>query len=39
MLSIKDDRYIPGLQRFTEAIHQNGSKAAVQSYMAGVTLL
>jgi 2,4-dienoyl-CoA reductase-like NADH-dependent reductase (Old Yellow Enzyme family)/thioredoxin reductase len=35
MLSIKDDRYIPGLQRFTEAIHLNGSKAAVQLYMAG----
>ena len=35
MLSIKDDRYIPGLQRFTEAIHRNGSKAAVQLYMAG----
>ncbi|MGB6065868.1 MAG: FAD-dependent oxidoreductase [Desulfomonilaceae bacterium] len=35
MLSIKDDRYVPGLQRFTEAIHQNGSKAAVQLYMAG----
>ena len=35
MLSIKDDRYIPGLQRFTEAIHGNGSKAAVQLYMAG----
>ncbi len=35
MLSIKDDRYIPGLHKFTEAIHQNGSKAAVQLYMAG----
>jgi len=35
MLSIKDDRYIPGLSRFTEAIHQNGSKTAVQLYMAG----
>jgi 2,4-dienoyl-CoA reductase (NADPH2) len=35
MLSIKDDRYVPGLQKFTEAIHRNGSKAAVQLYMAG----
>ncbi len=35
MLSIKDDRYVPGLQRFTEAIHRNGSKTAVQLYMAG----
>lgn len=35
MLSIKDDRYIPGLRRYTEAIHQTQSKTAVQLYMAG----
>ncbi len=34
-LSIKDDRYIPGLRRFTDAIHDAGSKVAVQLYMAG----
>jgi 2,4-dienoyl-CoA reductase (NADPH2) len=34
-LSIKDDRYIPGLHRFTDAIHSAGSKVAVQLYMAG----
>jgi 2,4-dienoyl-CoA reductase (NADPH2) len=35
MLSIKDDRYVPGLKRYTEAIHQEGGKTAVQLYMAG----
>jgi 2,4-dienoyl-CoA reductase (NADPH2) len=35
MLSIKDDRYVPGLRRYTEAIHQAGGKTAVQLYMAG----
>ncbi|HTY23085.1 MAG TPA: FAD-dependent oxidoreductase [Desulfomonilaceae bacterium] len=35
MVSIKDDRYIPGLRRFTEAIHKEGSKVAAQLYMAG----
>ena len=35
MLSIKDDRFIPGLRRFTDAIHNAGSKVAVQLYMAG----
>ncbi|MBI5569948.1 MAG: FAD-dependent oxidoreductase [Desulfomonile tiedjei] len=35
MLSIKDDRYIPGLRSFTEAIHREGGKTAVQLYMAG----
>ncbi len=35
MLSIKDDRYISGLKRFTEAIHAEGAKTAIQLYMAG----
>jgi 2,4-dienoyl-CoA reductase (NADPH2) len=35
MLSIKHDRYIPGLKRFTHAVHQAGGKVAVQLYMAG----
>jgi len=35
MLSIKDDRTIPGLKRFVEAIHREGAKCAVQLYMAG----
>lgn len=35
MLSIKDDRFVPGLTRFTEAIHEAGSKTAIQLYMAG----
>ncbi len=35
MLSIKDDRYVPGLRRFTEAVHREGAKTAVQLFMAG----
>jgi len=35
MLSIKDDRFIPGLRRLTDAIHNADSKVAVQLYMAG----
>jgi 2,4-dienoyl-CoA reductase-like NADH-dependent reductase (Old Yellow Enzyme family)/thioredoxin reductase len=35
ILSIRDDRFIPGLARFAEAIHREGSKVAVQLYMAG----
>lgn len=34
-LSIKDDRFIPGLTRFTDAIHNEGGKVAVQLYQAG----
>ncbi|MCX5861855.1 MAG: FAD-dependent oxidoreductase [Deltaproteobacteria bacterium] len=34
-LSIKDDRSIPGLKRFAEAIHCEGGKVAIQLYMAG----
>jgi 2,4-dienoyl-CoA reductase (NADPH2) len=35
MLSIKNDSYLPGLRRFTEAIHREGAKCAVQLYQAG----
>lgn len=35
MLSIKDDRYVPGLRRFTDAVHRVGGKVAIQLYMAG----
>ncbi|MFC1835444.1 FAD-dependent oxidoreductase, partial [Thermodesulfobacteriota bacterium] len=34
-LSIKDDKYIPGLKRLTDAVHDEGGKIAVQLYMAG----
>ncbi len=35
MVSIKDDRFIPGLKRFADAIHREGGKCAVQLYQAG----
>ncbi len=35
MLSIKDDKFIPGLRKFTDTIHESGAKAAIQLYMAG----
>ncbi|MGC8660483.1 MAG: FAD-dependent oxidoreductase [Desulfomonilaceae bacterium] len=35
MLAIKDDSYIPGLIRFTEAVRAAGAKSAIQLYMAG----
>jgi len=35
MLAIKDDGHIPGLKRYTDAIHKEGGKTAVQLYMAG----
>lgn len=34
-LSIKDDKYIPGLKRYTDAIHNEGGRTAIQLYMAG----
>ena len=34
-LSIKDDKFIPGLTRFVDAIHEAGGKTAAQLYMAG----
>lgn len=35
MLSIKNDSYLPGLKRFTDAIHETETKVGVQLYMAG----
>jgi 2,4-dienoyl-CoA reductase (NADPH2) len=35
MLSIKDDRFVPGLHKFTDELHAVGGKVAVQLYMAG----
>jgi 2,4-dienoyl-CoA reductase-like NADH-dependent reductase (Old Yellow Enzyme family)/thioredoxin reductase len=35
MLSIKDDRYIPGLTRLSDALQREGAKTAIQLYMAG----
>ncbi|MGD9817306.1 MAG: FAD-dependent oxidoreductase [Desulfomonilaceae bacterium] len=35
MLAIKDDKYIPGLKKFTDRIHQYKTKVVVQLYMAG----
>lgn len=34
-LSIKNDRSVPGLKRFTDTIHRSGTKTAIQLYMAG----
>ncbi|MGC8494264.1 MAG: FAD-dependent oxidoreductase [Syntrophobacteraceae bacterium] len=34
-LSIEDDRFLPGLSRLTDTIHREGSRVAVQLYMAG----
>jgi len=34
-LSIKDDKFIPGLRRFTDAVRAEGGKSAIQLYMAG----
>ncbi len=35
MLSIQDDRFVPGLTRFVEAIHAQGAATAIQLYHAG----
>ncbi|MFH0821679.1 MAG: FAD-dependent oxidoreductase [Pseudomonadota bacterium] len=35
LVSIKHDGFIPGLKRFTDAIHAEGGKVAVQLYQAG----
>lgn len=34
-LSVADDRFIPGLTRVANAIHENGSKAILQIFSAG----
>jgi len=35
MISISDDRFIPGLQRLTDSVKKNGAKIAAQLYHAG----
>jgi 2,4-dienoyl-CoA reductase (NADPH2) len=35
MISIHDDRYIPGLERLTHAVKSGGAKIAAQLYQAG----
>ena len=35
MLGLSDDRFIPGLQRLTQAVHQEGVPVAAQLYHAG----
>ncbi len=35
MLGINDDKYIPGMQRFTKAMHEHGAACALQLYHAG----
>ena len=35
MISINDDRFIPGLQRLTSAVKENGAKIAAQLFHAG----
>ena len=35
MISIRDDQYIPGLQRLTESVKNSGAKIAAQLYQAG----
>jgi 2,4-dienoyl-CoA reductase-like NADH-dependent reductase (Old Yellow Enzyme family)/thioredoxin reductase len=36
MLQISDDSYIPGLKKLTDAIHENGGKACIQLWQAGM---
>ena len=35
MISLNDDRFIPGLQQLTEAVKSNGAKIGAQLYQAG----
>ena len=35
MVAIDDDRYLPGLERFTERIHRHGQPVAAQLYHSG----
>jgi len=35
MIGLNDDRYIPGLERLTRSVKQNGAKIAAQLYQAG----
>ncbi|MCI6465765.1 MAG: FAD-dependent oxidoreductase [Faecalicatena sp.] len=35
-LSISEDRYIPGMKRLTDAIHENGGKAGLQLWQGSI---
>ncbi len=35
-LAISDDKYIPGLKKLTDAIHQEGGKAGIQLWLGGL---
>ncbi|SHN79767.1 FAD-dependent oxidoreductase [Desulfitobacterium chlororespirans] len=35
MIQLDEDRYIPGLQKLVEAVHQEGAKVMTQLYQAG----
>lgn len=37
-LAISDDKYIPGLQQLTEAIHDAGGKAGIQLWLGGLAV-
>lgn len=37
-LGIYDEKYIPGLKRLTEAVHQSGGKAGVQLWQGGLAV-
>ncbi len=37
-LKISDNKYIPGLKRFTDAIHEAGGKACVQLWQGGMVV-
>ncbi|MNB70363.1 NADH oxidase [compost metagenome] len=37
-LAISDDKYIPGLKRLTDAIHEAGGKAGIQLWLGGLAV-
>ncbi len=37
-LSLSEDRYIPGMKRLTDAIHENGGKAGVQLWQGSLAV-
>lgn len=37
-LAICEDKYIPGLKKLTDAIHENGGKAGVQLWLGGLAV-
>lgn len=37
-LAVSDDKYISGLKKFTEAIHETGGKAGIQLWLGGLAV-